>query len=61
MFGRSWSGRRADLRQLRRWCCGNYIDVHNQNPKPFIWTTNAIVVLEKVTCAKATMINTRSA
>jgi hypothetical protein len=27
----------------------NYIDGHNQNPKPFIWTAKASDILEKVT------------
>jgi transposase len=40
---------------------GNYIDVHNQNPKPFIWTAKATDILEKVTRAKAVLNNRRSA
>jgi transposase len=40
---------------------GNYIDVHNQNPKPFIWTAKATDILEKVTRAKAVLNNGRSA
>ena len=39
----------------------NYIDVHNQNPKPFIWTAKASDILEKVTRAKAALNNRRSA
>jgi DNA-binding helix-hairpin-helix protein with protein kinase domain len=27
---------------------GDYIDKHNQNPKPFIWTAKASDILEKV-------------
>src|SRR6202521_4884236 len=34
---------------------GNYIDQHNQNPKPFIWTAKASDILEKVTRAQATL------
>jgi hypothetical protein len=34
---------------------GNYIDGHNQNPKPFIWTAKAIDILEKVTRAHAVL------
>jgi len=28
---------------------GDYIDRHTLNPKPFIWTTSARDILEKVT------------
>jgi len=49
-----------DLEQLIM-AIGNYIDVHNQNPKPFIWTAKATDILEKVTRAKAVLINRRSA
>jgi transposase len=31
---------------------GNYIDHHNQNPKPFIWTARATDILEKVKRAR---------
>ena len=31
---------------------GNYIDAHNQNRKPFIWTAKASDILEKVTLAR---------
>jgi len=34
---------------------GNYIDQHNQNPKPFIWTAKASDILEKVTRAQASL------
>jgi hypothetical protein len=27
---------------------GDYIDKHNDNPKPFIWTAKAADILEKV-------------
>jgi hypothetical protein len=33
----------------------NYIDQHNQNPKPFIWTAKASDILEKVTRAQASL------
>jgi hypothetical protein len=28
---------------------GNYVDIHNQNPKLLIWTAKATDLLEKVT------------
>ena len=31
---------------------GDYIYVHNQNPRPFIWTARATDILEKVTRAR---------
>ena len=34
---------------------GNYIDHHNQNPKPFIWTARAADILEKVKRARRTL------
>src|ERR1700739_1097263 len=37
---------------------GDYIDGHNQNPKPFIWTAKAKDILEKVTRAR-TALNKR--
>jgi transposase len=49
-----------DLEQLIM-AIGNYIDIHNQNPKPFIWTAKATDILEKVTRAKAALNNRRSA
>jgi hypothetical protein len=33
---------------------GDYIDHHNQSPKPFIWTARAAAILEKVTPARPT-------
>jgi transposase len=33
---------------------GNYIDHHNRNPKPFIWTARAADILEKVKRARRT-------
>jgi transposase len=43
-----------DLEQLIT-AIGNYIDVHNQNPKPFIWTAKANDILEKVTRARTSV------
>jgi len=40
-----------DLEQLIM-AIGDYIDRHNQNPKPFIWTAKASDILEKVTRAR---------
>jgi transposase len=40
---------------------GNYIDVHNKNPKPFIWTAKASDILEKVTRARTVLNKRRSA
>jgi transposase len=34
---------------------GNYIDRHNQNPKPFIWTARATDILEKVKRARSAL------
>jgi hypothetical protein len=41
-----------DLEQLIM-AIGEYIDGHNQNPKPFIWTAKANDILQKVTRARA--------
>jgi transposase len=46
-----------DLEQLIT-AIGTYIDAHNQNPKPFIWTAKASDILEKVTRAQ-TALNKR--
>lgn len=35
---------------------GEYIEHHNSNPKPFIWTASAQYILAKVTRAKAAQI-----
>jgi len=43
-----------DLEQLIM-AIGDYIDGHNQNPKPFIWTAKASDFLEKVTRARAAL------
>jgi len=49
-----------DLEQLIL-AIGNYIDLHNQNPKPFIWTAKANDILEKVTRAQTALNKRRSA
>jgi hypothetical protein len=36
---------------------GDYIDKHNLNPEPFIWTAKASDILEKVTRAQAALNN----
>jgi transposase len=36
---------------------GDYIDKHNDNPKPFLWTAQASDVLEKVKWARAVLDN----
>ena len=46
-----------DLEQLIM-AIGDYIDGHNQNPKPFIWTAKAKDIPEKVTRAR-TALNKR--
>jgi transposase len=43
-----------DLEQLIN-AIGNYIDHHNSNPKPFIWTAKASDILEKVARARAAL------
>jgi hypothetical protein len=49
-----------DLEQLIL-ALGEYIDGHNENPKPFIWTAKASDILEKVTRAKTALYKRRSA
>ncbi|MGA3343877.1 MAG: IS630 family transposase [Terracidiphilus sp.] len=49
-----------DLEQLIM-AIGEYIDRHNQNPKPFIWTAKANDILEKVTRAQTALNKRRSA
>jgi transposase len=44
-----------DLEQLIM-AIGDYIDRHNQNPKPFIWTAKASDILEKVTRARGALL-----
>ena len=46
--------RLPDLEQLIT-AIGDYIDHHNSNPKPFIWTAKASDILEKVTRARAVL------
>ncbi len=45
-----------DLEQLIM-AIGQYIDKHNANPKPFIWTAKANDILEKVSRAQAALNN----
>jgi transposase len=40
---------------------GDYIDHHNQKPKPFIWTAKATDILEKVKRARKALDNRHSA
>ncbi len=40
---------------------GNYIDRHNQNPKPFIWTARASDIPDKVKSARRTLDTRHSA
>jgi transposase len=40
---------------------GTYIDRHNENPKPFIWTARASDILEKVKRARRTLNKRQSA
>lgn len=40
---------------------GNYIDRHNDNPKPFIWTARASDILEKVKRARRVLHKRQSA
>jgi transposase len=44
-----------DLEQLIM-AIGDYIDRHNQSPKPFIWTAKANDILEKVTRARTALL-----
>ena len=43
-----------DLEQLIT-AIGSYVDHHNKNPKPFMWTAKANDILEKVTRAQASL------
>jgi len=47
-----------DLEQLIT-AIGEYIDRHNEQPKPFIWTAKANDILEKVTRARSTLNKVR--
>jgi hypothetical protein len=37
-----------------------YVDRHNEDPKPFIWTAKASDILEKVKRARAALNNVQS-
>jgi len=47
----------AELEQAIR----EYLELHNRQPKPFIWTAKASDILEKVSRARAALDNARSA
>jgi hypothetical protein len=49
-----------DLEQLIT-AIGEYIDGHNQNPKPFIWTAKTNDIPKKVTRARTPLNKRRSA
>jgi transposase len=38
----------------------DYVDLHNEKPKPFIWTKSANDILEKVKRARKTLVNVQS-
>ena len=38
----------------------DYVDHHNEHPKPFIWTASASDILEKVKRARKTLVNVQS-
>lgn len=38
-----------------------YLELHNQHPKPFIWTAKAADILEKVKRARVALDNIQSA
>jgi transposase len=38
----------------------DYVDLHNEHPKPFIWTASATDILEKVKRARKTLLNVQS-
>ena len=38
----------------------NYVDGHNQNPKPFIWTAKASDILEKIRRARKKLVKVHS-
>ena len=38
----------------------DYVDHHNESPKPFIWTASATDILEKVKRARKTLVNVQS-
>ncbi len=45
---------RRDVEELIM-AIGDYIDRHNENPKPFIWTATATDILEKVKRARRSL------
>lgn len=45
-----------DLEQLIM-AIGDYIDQHNERPKPFIWTAKSNGILQKVIRAHAATVN----
>ncbi len=55
--------RRAAFRDVEELitAIGDYIDHHNNSPKPFIWTAKAADILEKVKRARKTLDNLHSA
>jgi hypothetical protein len=38
----------------------DYVNRHNENPKPFIWTASANDILEKVKRARKALVNVQS-
>jgi hypothetical protein len=38
----------------------HYVDLHNEKPKPFIWTKSAKDILEKVKRSRAALVNVQS-
>jgi transposase len=44
-----------DISELER-AIAPYIEYHNENPKPFVWTATASDILAKVTRAKAALV-----
>ena len=38
----------------------DYVEHHNQSPKPFIWTASASDILEKVKRARKALLNVQS-
>ena len=49
-----------DVKELTM-AIGEYIDKHNQSPKPFIWTAKATDILEKVKRSRSSLDNRQSA
>jgi hypothetical protein len=60
----SWASRRRRRRDGATdliTAIGDYIDQHNKQPKPFIWTAKAKDILEKVKRARTAVDNRHSA